>query len=99
METTLLEKHKRDFLNLGKGMAAFEYSIDAGRYEGSKKVYINGSFCISDCSRKVSLDFDTYDEEDRKNVMYKIDTLINALVEYRNYIAEAHELQRAEGQE
>lgn len=96
MDTTLLEKHKRDFLNLNKGMAAFEYSIDAGQYEGSSKLYVNGRFCVSDCSRKVELDFDSYDEDDRKNAMHKTDSLVNALQEFREYMVQAHELQRGD---
>lgn len=89
-----MKHYKRGFLNKGEGMAAFEYHLEAEQYESnSSRRYINGSFCITDCSRKISLEFGAYDKEDRENTLYKIDTLIAELQEYRSHMIEAHKWQ------
>lgn len=45
----------------------------------SKKDGDSGFIVISDCSRKVSLDLSSYDAEDVRSAIYKVDTLIREL--------------------
>jgi hypothetical protein len=41
------------------------------------------TFIISDCDRTIKLDFNTYKEDGRKNAIYKAQTLIDILTEFK----------------
>jgi hypothetical protein len=52
---------------------------------------------IADCSRSISLSIDTGNEESRANTLYKLDTLITTLTEFRAaYIAECEAVRSRE---
>lgn len=54
---------------------------------------------IADCSRSISLSIDAYGEECRANTLYKLDTLITTLTEFRAaYIVECEAIQTRERQ-
>lgn len=84
-----MKHYKRGFLNKGEGMAAFEadiyYNVDTEEY---KSVY--GNFAITDCSRKISLDFYASNLEDVDNNMFKIDTLLAELQDFRNKLVDGY---------
>lgn len=54
---------------------------------------------ISDCDRAVSLDLDFDTAEDWRNTLYKVDTMIDALVQMRNGLLTEREryMQRVRG--
>jgi hypothetical protein len=48
--------------------------------------YPDYTFKISDCDRSISLDFNFNSEAERENNLYKIDTLISVIREFRKGI-------------
>lgn len=84
-----MKHYKRGFLNIGEGMAAFEHSLT---YENEDYSYasIDANFCITDCSRKVSLDFYTHDNESFENSLHKVRTLIQELQEFGEMLIAAN---------
>lgn len=79
-----MKYYKRGFLNKKEGMAAFEAetSFESGEWCNS----VDGSFAITDCNRKVLLDFCIYNEDDAKNVFFKLSTLIKELMEFEKQL-------------
>lgn len=74
---------KRQFLNqLGHHSVGAVYAqVDDADVE----------FLISDCGKQISLDFNAYGPSARKNALYKADTLIAVLTEFRAALAEKFE--------
>lgn len=77
------EQRNRGFLNQHYGMAAFEWEVSSEEHYPS----ISARFDITDCNRKVSLEFDCY-RGDEGNDAYncridKVDILINELKQFR----------------
>lgn len=93
-----IEYYKRGFLNTTThGMAAFEAKVDNdGRY-------VSAGFSITDCSRKVSLDFDCWDKQDTQNSRDKLRTLIYELqafqVQFENAVKLMEEMEERKATE
>ena len=71
-------------------IGAISYNIERSpASEGGLRSYLIASVCISDCDRKVMLDFDIDDNspkrrrEEYENSLYKIDVLISELQAFR----------------
>lgn len=81
--------HHRGFLNRKEGMAAFEASIHRHSYKGKKDgkrhTSWDADFSISDCFRKVTLDF-----SDRKEAIRKMDLLVRELQAFRRKLKREH---------
>lgn len=52
---------------------------------------INGSLVVSDCSRKVTLDLDVYNDQEYCNVMSKLDNIIEVCAEAREWLKQYKE--------
>jgi hypothetical protein len=81
----------RKFLNKDEGLAAIQ------TYVCVDSDSISGSVDISDCNRKVSLDFYTYDTKPKsvQDKLKKLDTLINALELFKiNYVLGVQEIEK-----
>lgn len=81
---------RKEFLNLAghNGMANIIAQIVTNNYTRDDIQYRN-AYCkldFADCSRVVSMDIDLSDEYSRENALFKIDTMIDVLVEYRDAI-------------
>ena len=88
MSERKIEYYKRGFLNTTThGMAAFEARVD--KDDGQ---YVSAGFAITDCSRKVSLDFDCWDKPDIQNARDKLRTLITELTEFEVQFEDAVKL-------
>jgi len=82
---------RRKFLNKKEGLAAVE------TYVTTDFDSISASVEISDCNRKINLDFYTYSSgiKDNKEKLDKLDTLINMLQEFRSdFIMATEELNK-----
>lgn len=44
---------------------------------------------LTDCYRAINYDFSLHEEEDRENTLYKLDTMIGILTEFRDAVGEA----------
>jgi hypothetical protein len=80
-----MKYYKRGFLNRGIGMAAFEACVDITEHE---RACIDATFSITDCNRKVSLDFGVW-EDDYDDVMFKLKLLQDELKEFEHKMIEA----------
>lgn len=85
-----MEYHKRGFLNKTKGTAVFECNVDHVPDEESYYNSVCASFCVTDCARKVELDFYAHDKESEINGLYKIDMLITELQAFKVKLLEAY---------
>jgi hypothetical protein len=85
---------RKEFLNLPghNGMANVVASIVTNRW-GKPETDDDGNLLrrnteyqldFADCDRKVSMDIDDDDEYSRENALYKVDTLIDVLTEFRD---------------
>ena len=63
--------------------------------------WLDADIIIGDCSRQITLDFDVKrgDKSDLSNALYKLDTLINTLQEFRDMLAEFWEPDPVEEEE
>jgi hypothetical protein len=75
--------HSRKFLNKKQGMAAIECIGSVSNY--SLDLDIN----ITDCNRKISLDFYAFNPKSAKEKLAKIDLLLSEIDAARCYYAEA----------
>lgn len=80
---------RKEFLNLAghNGMANIVAQIVAGKY-GDVGEYRH-AYCkldFADCSRVISMDIDLSDEYTRENSLFKLDTMIDVLTEYRDAV-------------
>ena len=84
---------RKEFLNLPghNGMANVIASIVKSNW-GEDKTDEDGNVTsrsveykldFADCDRRISMEIDDYDEYTRENAMYKVDTLIETLTEFR----------------
>lgn len=80
-----MKYYKRGFLNQEQGMAAFEAEVNREGYHEAKGAF-DATFSITDCNRKVTLDFAVWDKVDLEESIYKINTLIGELAEFRNQL-------------
>lgn len=75
--------HSRKFLNKKHGTAAIECSGSFTDYS------LDIDISITDCSRKVSLDFYAMTPKDAKEKLVKFDLLLSELTSARNYYADS----------
>lgn len=75
----------RQFLNEGSGLAAIEARISGSEYgtDTKRTRSVDGGISISDCSRRIELDFDVYDNQAMEERLAKIDSLIKTFREFR----------------
>jgi hypothetical protein len=64
-------------------------------YKDDKLVgmYLGTTFNISDCDRKIALDFAVNNQENYDNSIYKLDTLINNIRKFKSGIIKARAIQ------
>lgn len=77
--------HTRKFLNKSRGIACIE--IDAS-YEPWN---FNCDVTITDCNRRIDLDFSMWEPKNVKEKLDKLDLLINELTNLRTYLGPATE--------
>lgn len=75
-----IKYYSRKFLNKTTGIAAVECSIETSQYIGG----FDGSICITDCSRKVNLDFSVYDVKDLDAKLAKLHLLLDEISNFRD---------------
>jgi hypothetical protein len=83
-----MEYHKRGFLNKVRGTAVFECNVDHDKNEDMYNS-VCASFCITDCARKVELDFYAHDKEAAENGLYKLNVLISELQAFKDNLLAA----------
>lgn len=81
-----LTHNSRKFLNKKIGLAAIETYIALDTFDSG----VNASVDISDCNRKVSLDFYVYNYKENvvKEKLNKLDLIINELTIFRSKLEE-----------
>ena len=72
--------HSRKFLNKSSGMAAIEVSCSVSSYS------IDCGIAISDCNRKIELDFYSWDKKTTKEKLNKLDLIIEELTLVRDWM-------------
>lgn len=83
----MVKYYNRGFLNQTEGTAAFESNIT---FEGEDYPYLHAGFAVSDCSRKVHLDFDCGGDGDGwENNLGKLNMLIDELGRFKEHYLEA----------
>jgi len=75
--------HSRKFLNKKAGMAAIEIHADYSAWN------FDCSVAISDCNRRVDLDFSMWGPKNVKEKLDKLDLLISELLQLRGYLDKA----------
>jgi hypothetical protein len=97
METNIIFKI-REFLNKEghNGLAAIAAKAETVTYgENKTRFYTEASMEISDCSRKIALEFDA-SSESWDNTLYKIDLLISTFINFRTALYTLHDIELAE---
>lgn len=89
---------RKEFLNLAghNGMANVVAQIIGNTYTRDDVEY-RSAYCkldFADCSRVVSMDIDLDDDYSRENALFKVDTLIDVLTEYRDALEREGKYQR-----
>lgn len=90
---TKYKYYNRGFLNQDEGMAAFESDVTVEESEGGHG-YTSATFSITDCNRKVSLDFVKYGDEHPPGGEFnieKVDILMKELFEFKQAMILAKE--------
>lgn len=72
--------HSRKFLNKSSGMAAIEVSASYTAWNFDCNV------TLSDCNRRIDLDFNMWDSKNVKTKIDKLDLLIKELVSLQEYL-------------
>lgn len=86
--------HRREFLNSRHGLAAIEASVKAG----DDDTYIEAAIALTDCNRRVDLDFTIYlgdldTDYSLNSRMEKVDKLYDAIASFRrNYKSHAKKM-------
>ena len=75
-----IKHHSRKFLNKTTGVAAIETNIDTTEWCGG----VDGTITISDCSRRVNLDFSVYDVKDLDAKIAKLHLLLDEISNFRD---------------
>lgn len=75
---------ERKFLNLNghHGNASVIAYVERGAKKSRRSPWVH--LTISDCSREIALEFETYNEDSRRNSLFKINTLIGSLTKFRD---------------
>lgn len=91
--------YSRQWLNLVEGRAHILCSVSAPvEHTRYRDGYLEATVTVADCDRVVNLElsFLVYEEDDRKNAYYKIDTMIAELQKMRAAMAEAETAHRVQ---
>lgn len=80
--------YSRKFLNSNKGLGAIECEIETSSY-GGNSMYVDAGIVISDCHRRVQLDFGISEKKDVAQKLAKIDQLIVDLVKFQTALKQA----------
>jgi hypothetical protein len=78
-----LKYHSRKFLNKNKGIAALECNVES--YLGDHAPF-DATVSITDCSRKITLDFGAYEKKHLKDNLDKLALLIVELTKMQSYL-------------
>jgi hypothetical protein len=81
MSRAKIKYHSRKFLNKKQGMAAIECTCNMSEYS------IDLDIAISDCSRKVNLDFYAHSPKEAREKLIKLDLLLSELTAARSHYA------------
>lgn len=89
---------RKEFLNLAghNGMANIVAQIVGNDYTNNDEKY-RSAYCtldFADCSRVVSMDINLSDDYSRENALFKIDTMLDVLTDYRDAIEREAKYQR-----
>lgn len=85
-----MKYYKRGFLNQSEGMAAFEADICYEPGEETTYRSVCATFSVTDCGRKIELDFYASCKSDVENNRYKLNTLIAELQQFKNVLDEVY---------
>ena len=85
-----VNKTTRKFLNKKDGLAAIECRIEVSNYS------VNADVAITDCNRKVSLDFCIYEAKEYDVKLAKLELIINELAEMYTTMATYREVWMAD---
>jgi hypothetical protein len=86
-----MKYHSRGFLNSEEGLAAYEASVrtsDEWNKDGIVD-YIDAGITLSDCSRKIYLEFDTCTKEQLEQRKQKVATLLKVVQEFHDKFLES----------
>lgn len=72
--------HSRKFLNKKEGRASIEINASSDIWA------MNGDVGINDCYKTITLEFNIYDKEDAANKLFKLNTFIDELTKYRDWM-------------
>jgi hypothetical protein len=75
-----IKHHSRKFLNKTTGVGAIECDIGSTDWCGG----LDGTITISDCSRRVNLDFSVYDVKDLDTKIAKLHLLLDEISNFRD---------------
>lgn len=75
-----IKHHSRKFLNKSTGVGAIECDIGSTDWCGG----LDGTITISDCSRRVNLDFSVYDVKDLDTKLAKLHLLLEEIGAFRD---------------
>lgn len=75
--------HVRKFLNKSKGIACIEVNADYTAWN------FNCDVTLTDCNRRIDLDFNMWQAKNVKEKMDKLNLLISELTNLRTYLEEA----------
>ena len=74
-------------------IAAFAYEFSHYEWKTTNR-YESGSFYISDCDNRISLDLDVDSEESLNNSIHKLDTLIKGLQAAKRDLKKAYKFNK-----
>ena len=80
--------YSRKFLNSSKGLGAIECEIETSSFNG-KDMYVDAGIVISDCHRRVHLDFGISEKKDVAAKLAKIKMLIAELTKFETALKKA----------
>lgn len=80
--------YSRKFLNSNKGLGAIECEIETSSY-GGNSIYVDAGIVISDCHRRVQLDFGISEKKDVASKLAKIKMLIAELSKFETALKKA----------
>jgi predicted ribosome quality control (RQC) complex YloA/Tae2 family protein len=80
--------YSRKFLNNNRGLGAIECEIETSSY-GGNSMYVDAGIVISDCYRRIQLDFGISEKKDVASKLAKIKMLIAELSKFETALEKA----------
>jgi hypothetical protein len=74
--------NSRKFLNRSSGVAAIETTVEITQYSKGD-VVVDAGISISDCNKRINLEFGVYEKKDVAAKLAKIDLLISEFTKFR----------------